>query len=237
MSLFTDHSSAHDLIAAPIKSDGGRNSPRRKASSTPLAARSAIKRTFDVTFSLVILVTLLPVMLLIAAVIKFDSRGPVFFKQVRWGKDQKPIQVYKFRSMRTDLCDVTGVTQTVEGDARITRFGSFLRKSSLDELPQFINVLKGDMSVVGPRCHAIGMFAAGVPYEELIPNYHERHQVRPGITGLAQVRGWRGPTVDPVHAKARVACDLYYIENYSFLLDLEIIAATIRSELTGGTGL
>ncbi len=237
MSLFTDHSAAHDLIVAPIKNDRGSNLPGQKVLSSPLAARSLVKRAFDVTFSLVVLVLLLPVMLMIAAAIKFDSRGPVFFKQVRWGKDQKPIQVYKFRSMRTDLCDITGVTQTVEGDPRITRLGSFLRKSSLDELPQFINVLKGDMSVVGPRCHAIGMFAAGVPYEDLVANYHERHQVRPGITGLAQVRGWRGPTVDPVHAKARVACDLYYIENYSFFLDLQIIAATIRSELTGGTGL
>ena len=237
MSLFTDHSSAHDLIETPSNNDRRGRVSHRTLSSSPLAARSAVKRTFDVAFSLFILILLLPVMLMIAIAIKIDSRGPVFFKQARWGKDQRLIYVLKFRSMRTDLCDVTGVTQTIEGDPRITRVGSFLRKSSLDELPQFINVLKGDMSVVGPRCHAVGMLAAGVPYEELVTHYHDRHRVRPGITGLAQIRGWRGPTTDPVHARARIKADLHYIDNYSLSLDLQIIAATIKSELTGGTGL
>lgn len=237
MSFFTNQS-ATDPLSGSISDVS--NSPRSTgltAVGGSSAARSSLKRGFDIAFSLTVLIVLLPVLLLIALAVKLDSPGPVFFKQVRWGKDQKQIRILKFRSMRTDLCDVSGVAQTVDGDPRITRLGSFLRKSSLDELPQFINVLKGDMSVVGPRCHAIGMFAAGVPYEQLVFNYHYRHEVRPGITGLAQVRGWRGPTVDPVHARARIAADLHYIENYSFWLDLQIVVATIRNEVCGGTGL
>lgn len=175
-------------------------------------------------------------MLLIALAIRMDSPGPALFRQARMGKDQRPILIHKFRTMRHDLCDHSGVTQTTANDPRVTRIGAFLRKTNLDELPQFMNVLLGDMSVVGPRCHAIGMLAAGVPYEELVPEYHLRHTVRPGITGLAQVRGWRGPTSDRVHAKARILCDLHYIENYSFSMDLRIILATLKNEIRGGTG-
>ena len=118
----------------------------------------------------------------------------------------------------------------------MTRVGHWLRRTSLDELPQLVNVLKGDMSLVGPRCHAIGMRAAGKLYEELVPDYHERHLVRPGITGLAQMRGLRGPTVLASKSRARIACDIHYVDNFSLLLDLKIIAGTIRSELFGGSG-
>jgi lipopolysaccharide/colanic/teichoic acid biosynthesis glycosyltransferase len=138
--------------------------------------------------------------------------------------------------MRADLGDATGVQQTVKNDPRVTRLGAFLRSSNLDELPQLINVLKGDMSLVGPRCHAIGMKAAGVQYEELVPHYHQRHHMRPGITGLAQMRGLRGPTDTSAKSRARIACDLYYIENYSLMLDLKIAYGTVRNELLGGSG-
>jgi lipopolysaccharide/colanic/teichoic acid biosynthesis glycosyltransferase len=129
-----------------------------------------------------------------------------------------------------------GLLFKMKKDPRITRVGSALRQYSLDELPQLINVLKGDMSLVGPRCHAIGMKAAGVQYEELVPHYHQRHHMRPGITGLAQMRGLRGPTDTSAKSRARIACDLYYIENYSLMLDLKIAYGTVRNELLGGSG-
>jgi lipopolysaccharide/colanic/teichoic acid biosynthesis glycosyltransferase len=146
------------------------------------------------------------------------------------------IRVYKFRSMRTDLCDATGVAQTVKNDPRVTKMGAILRKTNIDELPQLINVLKGDMSLVGPRCHAIGMFAGGRLYEDLVPNYHKRHTVRPGITGLAQMRGLRGPTDRADKARARIASDIYYVDNFSVWLDIKIIFGTLWSELKGGKG-
>jgi lipopolysaccharide/colanic/teichoic acid biosynthesis glycosyltransferase len=195
-----------------------------------------LKRVFDIVSSGAALVVLAPFLLVVALLIKLDSPGPVLFKQTRWGKDCRAIKVYKFRSMRTDMCDVSGVAQTVMNDPRITRIGAVLRRTNIDELPQLLNVLRGDMSVVGPRCHAIGMRAGGMLYEELVPEYHQRHAVRPGMTGLAQMRGLRGPTDRPAKARARIACDLYYVENFSFLLDMRIIAGTVVSELTRGKG-
>jgi lipopolysaccharide/colanic/teichoic acid biosynthesis glycosyltransferase len=138
--------------------------------------------------------------------------------------------------MRSDLCDPSGVQQTIQNDPRITPFGAFLRKSNFDELPQLLNVLRGDMSLVGPRCHAIGMKAAGVQYEELVPAYHERHKMRPGITGLAQMRGLRGPTISRSKSKARIACDIHYVNNFSLLLDVKIAFGTLRHEMFRGTG-
>lgn len=195
-----------------------------------------VKRALDILISGSSLIILLPLFLLIAALIKIESRGPVFFTQQRWGMGGRKITVYKFRSMRTDLCDPTGVQQTVQNDPRITPFGAFLRKSNFDELPQLLNVLMGDMSLVGPRCHAIGMKAAGVQYEELVPSYHERHKMRPGITGLAQMRGLRGPTISPSKARARIACDLHYVNNFSLLLDVKIAFGTLRNEVFRGSG-
>lgn len=195
-----------------------------------------MKRAFDIVASGATLIALLPLFLTTAFLIKLDSPGPVFFSQTRWGKDGRKIRVFKFRSMRTDLCDVTGVAQTVKNDPRVTRIGAMLRRTNIDELPQLLNVLKGDMSLVGPRCHAVGMLAAGIPYEELVPDYHRRHVMRPGLTGLAQMRGLRGPTDRPGKARARIACDLYYVENFSFLLDMRIIFGTVLSEMKGGKG-
>lgn len=196
----------------------------------------ALKRCMDIVVASCALVVLLPVFLMIAMMIRLSSSGPVLFSQVRWGKDCKKIRVYKFRSMYADLGDHTGVTQTCVGDSRITPLGAILRKTNLDELPQLINVLKGDMSLVGPRPHAIGMKAAGMLYEDLVPEYHKRHRVRPGITGLAQMRGLRGPTVLASKSRARAAADLYYVDNYSLMLDISIIVGTIRNEAFGGSG-
>ena len=194
------------------------------------------KRTIDIAFALVALVCLLPLLLTVSVLIRLDSPGPILFTQIRWGKDCRKIRVYKFRSMRIDNCDVTGVLQTRPNDPRITRMGAVIRRTNSDELPQLLNVLKGDMSLVGPRCHAIGMLAAGIPYEDLVPNYHRRHQVKPGITGLAQMRGLRGPTERAAKARARIACDLHYIDHFSLKLDLKIMALTLWNELRGGEG-
>lgn len=195
-----------------------------------------LKRLMDIAVSFSMLVILAPALLLIALLVRLESPGSPIFSQLRWGMNGQKIRIYKFRSMRADLCDASGVTQTVKDDPRVTRLGAFLRKSNLDELPQLFNVLKGDMSLVGPRCHAIGMLAGGVLYEELVPTYHQRHNMRPGLTGLAQVRGFRGPTDRVSKAKARINADLYYIENFSFMLDVQIILGTVWSELRGGKG-
>jgi lipopolysaccharide/colanic/teichoic acid biosynthesis glycosyltransferase len=195
-----------------------------------------VKRAIDIVVSTVALLVLLPALLVIAALIKIDSPGPIFFRQQRWGLNGRKIEVLKFRSMRVENCDLSGVNQTVENDPRLTRIGIILRKTNIDELPQLLNVLRADMSLVGPRCHAINMLAAGRLYEELVPEYHRRHAVRPGITGLAQLRGLRGPTVRPSKARARILSDLHYIEHYSLWLDIRIIFGTLLTELRGGSG-
>lgn len=196
----------------------------------------SLKRAMDIVVSSSALLVLLPVLLLIALMIRVTSPGAALFTQQRWGKDCKKIRVYKFRSMYTDRGDQTGVAQTLEGDSRITPLGAVLRKTNLDELPQLLNVLKGDISLVGPRPHAIGMQAAGMLYEDLVPEYHKRHRVRPGITGLAQMRGLRGPTILASKSRARAAADLHYVDNYSLMLDISIIVGTLRNEAFGGSG-
>ncbi len=215
---------------------GSRQTIADRNVSSGLVLQLAVKRFFDFVVALSALLVLSPLFLIVAVLIKLDSAGPVFFSQVRYGKDCRKIRIYKFRSMRTDLCDASGVAQTVKGDPRITAIGAFLRKSNIDELPQLLNVLKGDMSLIGPRCHAIGMMAAGKLYEDLCPDYHDRHIMRPGITGLAQMRGLRGPTVRADKSRARVKCDIYYVQNFSLVLDVKILIGTIRNELLGGSG-
>jgi lipopolysaccharide/colanic/teichoic acid biosynthesis glycosyltransferase len=194
------------------------------------------KRTMDIALSAAALLVLAPVLVIIAIAICLESKGSPLFSQIRWGKDGGKILVFKFRSMRADLGDPTGVNQTIKGDPRITKVGAFLRRTNLDEIPQIYNVLRGDMSLVGPRCHAIGMLAGGVLYEELVPEYHDRHSMRPGLTGLAQMRGLRGPTDKPAKARARIASDLRYVENFSLLLDVQILIGTIVNEMRGGQG-
>ncbi len=195
-----------------------------------------LKRTLDIFGAGIGLILLLPLMLAISIAIKATSRGPVIFRQERHGLNGDVFTIFKFRSMYTHLGDGTGVCQTVCGDPRITRVGSFLRKSNFDELPQLLNVLKGDMSLVGPRPHVPGMLAAGMAYEDFDARYMSRHQVRPGITGLAQVSGCRGETTNPVSARKRLEYDLEYLEKQSLALDLKIIAQTVSREFFHGNG-
>ncbi len=178
------------------------------------------KRAFDIAFSLTVLILGAPVFVLIAIGVKLSSPGPVFFTQERIGAKRKPFTMYKFRTMRVAPKEESDVTWTTQNDNRRTWFGAFLRKTSLDELPQFWNVLKGDMSVVGPRPER-PYFAE--QFKDQIPKYMVRHQVKTGITGWAQVNGWRGDT----SIQKRLECDLYYLENWSFWFDLKIIFLTI----------
>ncbi len=187
-------------------------------------ANELVKRVSDVVLATIILVLISPLMLAIAIGVKLSSPGPVIFKQRRNGLDGEEIIVYKFRSMTTQDNGPV-VVQATKNDPRITRFGAFLRRTSLDELPQFINVLQGQMSIVGPRPHAV---AHNEQYREIIKAYMVRHKVKPGITGWAQVNGHRGETDTLDKMKARVEYDLEYLRNWSLALDLQIIVRTIR---------
>lgn len=184
---------------------------------------AVLKRTEDLVLGSLILALVSPLMLLIAIAIKFSSRGPVIFRQRRYGIGGQEITVWKFRSM-TVCEDGSHVPQAQKNDARITPLGAFLRKTSLDELPQFINVLQGQMSIVGPRPHAV---AHNEMYRHDIPGYMLRHLVKPGITGWAQVNGWRGETDTLEKMEKRIEYDLEYIRNWSILFDLKIIALTV----------
>ena len=168
-----------------------------------------------------------PVLLVISVAIKLDSRGPVLFRQKRYGFNNNLIDVYKFRTMYHDKQDDDAEKLTTRDDPRVTRVGAFLRRTSLDELPQFFNVLKGDMSVVGPRPHPIKAKAAGRLYDKVVQEYAMRHRVKPGITGWAQVNGWRGETDTEEKIMKRVEHDLYYIDNWSLLFDFRIILQTV----------
>lgn len=199
-------------------------------------AEFAIKRLFDIVCASAGLIVLSALFLVVAILIKASSAGPVFFRQQREGLDGKLFWALKFRSMRVDQCDLSGVAQTVSGDPRVTPIGKFLRKTSIDELPQLINVLRGDMSLVGPRPHVPGMLAAGRDYREVVPYYSLRLAVRPGITGWAQANGWRGPTSLANDARERVDHDIAYIQNFSLWLDIKILVRTVVREFLTGSG-
>ena len=196
----------------------------------------AAKRLIDIVGAAFGLLLLSPLLIAVAAIIKLTSAGPVFFRQERTGLDNKPFQILKFRSMYTDRCDLSGVTQTVADDPRVTPIGRIIRKTNIDELPQLINVLWGDMSLVGPRPHVPGMLAAGVRYEELVLGYERRHAMRPGITGLAQANGLRGPTFEVEPSVMRVVRDIEYIRDFSVWLDIRILLRTVINEILRGKG-
>lgn len=208
--------------------------PLLLAERRPLCGwRGIAKAVEDRVFAACALLLLAPLLALIAILIKLDSPGPVLFRQKRYGLNNRLIDVLKFRTMRHDMCDPTASQLTRRNDPRVTRIGHFLRRTSLDELPQFINVLLGEMSVVGPRPHATAAKAAGMLYQEAVPNYDCRHRMKPGITGLAQVSGWRGETETLDQIRKRVEHDIRYIENWSLFLDAQIILRTVMGGFTG----
>ncbi len=188
-----------------------------------------LKRIFDIVFSLLVILFVFPVLFpVVALLIKLTSEGPVLFKQERWGRGNKKFYVLKFRTMKVN--NQSDFVQATKSDPRITGIGKFLRRTNLDEMPQFINVLKGEMSVVGPRPHPtpLNVFA-----KDKIDNYMLRHLVKPGITGWAQINGFRGATENELQMRKRVEFDLWYIENWSFWLDIKIIFKTIIKTITG----
>lgn len=220
-----------DLIQGRVSDING--IPVVSVCDTPFTGMDGfIKRTADILFSLFVLIMISPILIGIAIAVKMTSPGPIIFKQRRYGLDGQEILVYKFRSM-TVTEDGATVTQATKNDQRITPLGAFLRKTSLDELPQFINVLQGRMSVVGPRPHAV---AHNEEYRKLIKGYMVRHKVKPGITGWAQVNGFRGETDTLEKMEQRVHYDLEYLRNWSPRLDMLIVAKTVWLTIVGQDG-
>jgi putative colanic acid biosynthesis UDP-glucose lipid carrier transferase len=216
-----------DLMQARFDNVGGM--PVIAICETPfMGLNDTVKRASDIVLGLAIMLLCLPIMLAVALAVRLSSPGPVIFRQRRYGLYGEEIIVYKFRSMRV-LDDGDTVVQARPGDARLTRIGAFLRRTSLDELPQFINVLQGRMSIVGPRPHAV---AHNEQYRKLIKGYMLRHKVKPGITGWAQVNGLRGETATLDKMEARIQYDLDYLRNWSLWLDVWIILLTLKVVLT-----
>jgi Undecaprenyl-phosphate glucose phosphotransferase len=186
----------------------------------------ALKSIFDRVAAFALIVILSPLLAALTLGVRLSSRGPILFVQKRYGFNNEEFGVYKFRSMYVDQCDYSANKQVTRGDPRVTPFGAFIRRTSLDEWPQLFNVLRGDLSLVGPRPHALKCVAAGRAYEAVVDNYFARHRVKPGITGWAQVNGWRGETDTVEKIEQRVAHDLHYIEHWSIWLDVGILLKT-----------
>jgi len=197
--------------------------PATRPAGRYLVAHSLPKRLLDLTVSFMALLFLLPSFVVIALLIKLESKGPVFFRQRRTGLNGRVFMIYKFRSMRVTE-DGERVVQATRGDSRVTLIGRFIRKTSIDELPQLINVLKGDMSLVGPRPHAI---AHDTEFALRVPSYNGRFRARPGLTGLAAIRGYRGEIMSQACIENRVAADNEYIQTWTIWSDISIIARTV----------
>lgn len=223
-------------VASGLKIDfeGGVPVPAEQTSRRRFAL--GIKRAMDIVVGGAALVALAPLLILVAAAIVTTNRGPVLFRQTREGLHGKPFEALKFRSMRVEEGDLTGVAQTTKDDPRVTAVGRFIRRTSIDELPQLINVLRGEMSLVGPRPHVAGMKAAGISYRALVPYYDARLAMPPGLTGWAQANGYRGMTVDAASAIARVDHDIAYVQHFSVWMDIKIIGKTIVGEFVTGSG-
>ncbi len=223
--MLTSHSSTPTVTGPQYYSVRGSHSEKDQV----LLGRFLRKRAFDVVFaSLVVLLLLSWLVPLIALIIKLESAGPVFFRQLRTGKNGNPFYCFKFRSMY--LSTDADSKQASREDSRITKVGAFIRKTSIDELPQFINVLRGEMSVVGPRPR---MLRHTEDYARTIHNFMDRHYVMPGITGLAQVKGYRGETRETQAMVRRVNADIEYVRNWSFWLDVRIVGQTVVQVLKG----
>lgn len=232
MTLFTeldgnlalsDNSSASDFHQAGTR----RLSKHHVSRGRQIALSWKFKAIADYLCAAALLITFAPLLLAIAVAVKFSSPGPVFFRQPRYGAGKSIVVVTKFRTMRVEGTDMTGRRQATRDDDRVTGVGRFLRKTCLDELPQLWDVLCGKMSLVGPRPHALVLEVDGKSIEEMIPEYHERHTVRPGITGLAQINGNRGPVHTRSMAEERIRFDLEYIRSHSLLLDVKILLKTL----------
>ncbi len=223
-------------LVVDLDGDAARTAVISRIADAPLARvsgvatdekRAAIKRLQDLAIGALALVLLAPVMAMVAVLIRLDSPGPVFFRQRRHGFNNEEIRVWKFRSMRHELTDHTASRQVTSDDERVTPVGRFIRRTSLDELPQLFNVLAGEMSLVGPRPHAVGMKTGDTESSRLVMEYAHRHRLKPGMTGWAAVNGSRGPVDTPELVQRRVALDIDYIERQSFWLDIYIMAMTI----------
>jgi exopolysaccharide biosynthesis polyprenyl glycosylphosphotransferase len=190
-----------------------------------------VKRAEDMVLSSLALVLLSPVLLVAAVLVRFSSPGPVFFVQPRVGFNNETINVFKFRTMYTDMTDVGARKTTTRDDPRVTPVGRVLRRFSIDELPQLLNVLQGSMSLVGPRPHGTEMMVGDRFYHDAVRGYAGRHRVKPGITGYAQVKGLRGEVRTIERAKRRIELDKHYVDNWSFWLDMWILFATVRAVL------
>ena len=214
---------ALNLINHSVKELSG--IPILTLSETPLIGTHLLSKAIeDKLVATVALILLSPILLITAVAIKLDSPGPVFFRQARTGWDGREFKIWKFRSMRADLQEDANVVQATRDDSRVTKVGRFIRKTSIDELPQLLNVLAGQMSLVGPRPHAV---QHNIEYSKRIIDYLSRHRIKPGITGLAQIRGFRGETKELSQMEKRVQCDLEYINNWSIGLDLSIMVRTL----------
>ena len=187
---------------------------------------SVMKRAFDLFFSVLALLVLSPVMLATVIAIKLESKGPVIFRQKRFGFNNEVVEVLKFRSMYHEMSDPEAKTVVTKGDPRVTRVGRFIRKTSIDELPQLFNVISGKLSLVGPRPHAVNAHTQNQLWDQVVDGYFARHKVKPGVTGWAQINGWRGEIDNDEKIKQLVNCDMYYIENWSLLLDFYILFVT-----------
>jgi Undecaprenyl-phosphate glucose phosphotransferase len=219
-----------------LEGQDGRKGALTRIGDAPLAQvsgvqedeqRAAVKRVQDLVIGGLGLIAISPVMLLVALLIKLEDGGPVFFRQRRHGFNNETIVVWKFRSMKVERADATASQQVKAGDDRVTRIGRIIRKTSVDELPQLFNVMTGEMSLVGPRPHAIGMKTAGEDSARLVAEYAWRHRMKPGLTGWAQINGSVGPVDTPEAVRRRVALDVEYIERQSFWLDLYILLVTV----------
>jgi Undecaprenyl-phosphate glucose phosphotransferase len=208
--------------------------PLMQIGSKPLTDRQVfVKRLEDLVLGWLILAAISPVLLITAIAIKLESRGPVLFRQPRHGFNDTIFNIYKFRTMYVDRADPTGRARTTRNDPRVTRIGRFLRRWSIDELPQLLNVVKGDMSLIGPRPHPVGMLAADADYRQVVANYAARHRMKPGITGWAQVAGYRGEAETVEKARRRVDLDLEYIAHWSPLFDIRILLLTAATVISG----
>jgi lipopolysaccharide/colanic/teichoic acid biosynthesis glycosyltransferase len=188
----------------------------------------ALKRGLDLALAITLLVAFAPMMAIVAFAVWLESDGPIFFMQSRLGRGNRLFMMYKFRSMRIDLCDADGRQSTSRDDIRVTRVGRFIRATSIDELPQFLNVLRGDMSFVGPRPHALGSLVGDKLFWEVDQRYWHRHTTKPGITGLAQIQGFRGATMMQEDLLKRVQADLDYLNGWTIWRDIAILCATLR---------